>query len=120
MSVDPYTFEHNGVTVCYYPAVVRTQLEKRRIQLKLMEAFGVEVSSDLERSEWDNMSEYASAMSQCKSSAAWWVSSNATPSEIKAAYETFMEQDIELFDKFLRANVATLPPKKTILSTLTT
>jgi len=111
--MEPYTFEHNGVKVEYFPAVVRTQLEKRRIQLKLLEAYGVETSADLDRSEWDNMSEYASAISQSKADAPWWTKSNANAQEVRAAYELFMEQDVDLFDAYLRANVATLPPKKT-------
>jgi hypothetical protein len=119
---DPYTFEYEGVAVEYFPATVRTSLEARRIQGKLLDAYG-HLAIDappIPRDIWDNISEYASAMSQCKSSAAWWTSSNATPQQVQAAFELFMDQDHELFDQFVTANRATMPPKKTQLITLET
>lgn len=119
---EPYTFEFEGVAVEYYPATVRTSLEARRIQGKLLDAYGhMEIDAPpVPRIEWDNISEYSQAMSQCKSSAAWWTNSNATPAQVKAAYELFMDQDPEVFDLFVEANRATLPPKKTRLLTLET
>lgn len=115
--MDPHTFEHNGAMVDYLPATVRTELEKRRIQIHLLRAFNVMNSEDLETNEWANISEYAAAMAQSKSAAPWWCNSNAGPEKIRAAYELFMEQDTALYDKFLHANLVTAPPKKTEMST---
>jgi hypothetical protein len=117
--MDPYTFEYQGSTIYYHPATVRTKLEARRILSKLYEAYGylAEGAASVSNADWNNYDEYSSAMSQCKSNADWWVSSNATPEQIRAAFEIFMDEDPALFDLFMTANRATQAPKKTILST---
>jgi hypothetical protein len=119
---EPHTFTHEGVAVEYFPATVRTALEARRIQGKILDAYGYMTvdAPPVPRDEWDNVSEFSTAMSQCKSAAAWWVNSNATAEQVRAAYELFMEQDPDLFDKFVEANRATMPQKKMTLITLET
>lgn len=114
---EPYTFEYEGVEVRYFPAVVRTHLEKRRIHRKLLEAYGYLGTPTIPDDEFDDMEEYSSAMSQCKTTAAWWVSSNASPERVREAYELFLEQDTDLFAEFLHANSVTRPAKKTIMTT---
>jgi hypothetical protein len=120
---DPETGEEEStVEVDYFRATVRTSLEARRIQGKLLDAYGHMIidAPPVPRDEWDNISEYSTAMSQCKSSAAWWTNSNATPAQVRAAYELFFAQDPDLFDKFVEANRATMPQKKMKSITLET
>lgn len=119
---EPYKFTHDGVEVEYFPATVRTSLEARRIQGKLLDAYGHMAidAPPVPRDSWDNISEYSTAMSQCKSTAAWWATSNATPAQIREAFEAFMDQDPDLFDLFVEANRATMPQKKMKLITLET
>lgn len=120
---DPETGEEvSTVEVDYFRATVRTSLEARRLQGKLLDAYGYMAidAPPVPRDEWDNISEYVTAMSQCKSTAAWWVNSNATPAQVRAAYELFFDQGPDLFDLFVEANRATMPVKKTKLITLET
>jgi hypothetical protein len=120
---DPETGEEvSTVEVEYFRATVRTAMEARRIQGKLLDAYGHMTidAPPVPHLEWDNINEYSTAMSQCKSEAAWWVNSNATPAQVRAAYELFFDQDPDLFDKFVEANRATMPPKKTKLIILET
>lgn len=112
----PYTFEYDGVTVTYHRAVVRSMLESRRLKLCLMEAYGYDNSAAVPADLWGNIEEYAAAMSQSKADAPWWTSSNATPGQIREAFELFMEQDPALFTAYLAANIAVLPSKKTMTS----
>jgi hypothetical protein len=112
----PYTFKHDGVTVTYTRATVGTMLEKRRLQLALIEAHGYDSSAAMPADLWDNISEYAAAMSQSRADAPWWTSSNAPLENIRAAFELFLEQDTALFGEFVTANGATLPSKKTMTS----
>ena len=119
---DSHTFEYDGYQVAYSAAVVRTSLEKRRLQGKLLDAYGYLDDPDgvIPRDEWDNIDEYTTAMSQCKTTAAWWVSSNATPQEVRAAYEIFLEQDPILYRLFQNASSAVTAPKKSQVSILPT
>lgn len=122
MATNSHKFTFDEVEVEYFPATVRTSLEARRIQSKLLDAYGYMAADapSVPRDEWDNIAEFSTAMSQCRSSATWWINSNATAEQVRVAYETFMEQDPDLFDLFVAANRATMPPKKTKLITLET
>lgn len=114
-----HTFEHDGVTVEYYPAVVRTQLEKRRIMRALIEAFQLQ-GQDIAADVWDNFDEFGSAMAQSKADAPWWTGSMAAPQRIREAFECFMEQDPSLLSKMLTAsNAVSVPKKKTMSMALT-
>lgn len=113
----PYTFECDGVTVTYHRAVVRDVLESRRLKLALIEAYGYESSAAMPHDLWDNISEFASAVSQSRANAPWWTSSNASLEQIRAAFELFMEQDIEFYAAFEAAVRATATPKKTMTNT---
>lgn len=115
--MDAYTFTHNGVTVEYYPAVVRTHLKRQRLIHGLMEAYGFTGGIAIPDEEWANIVEYATAMSQSKADAPWWVDSMAAPDTMRAAFELFMEQDPDLYAEYVLANRTTLPPKKTTVTT---
>lgn len=120
---DPETGEEvSTVEVEYFRATVRTAMEARRIQGKLLDSYGHMAvdAPPVPHLEWDNINEYSTAMSQCNSAAAWWINSNATPAQVRAAYELFFDQDPDLFDMFVEANRATMPVKKTKLITLET
>jgi hypothetical protein len=117
---ESYTFTHNGITVHYFPSVVKTQLEKRRLLRKLMEAYGYLGSEPVPDDVWDDFGEFCGAISQCKADASWWVSSNAAPEQVREAFENFMSQDTDLFSELVTANTAVLPPKKTMTRTSTT
>lgn len=115
-----HTFEFDGITVEYHPAVVKTRLKRGRIIGKLMQAYGYvhenpkgdeRIISD---AEWDSFLEYAGHMAQsCATGAAWWVDENASSGDLQAAYEAFLETDATLFDVLRIARRAVEPPKKT-------
>ncbi len=115
--VEPYSFEFEDSIVTYQRATVRTAMEATRIRQKLAEAMGYEMGDGVPTNEWRNIETYADTMTRCKSDAAWWCHSNMTGSEIKAAYEAFMETDEELYTLFNRAYLATLPLKKSLMKT---
>jgi hypothetical protein len=116
----PYTFEHDGAIVEYHPATVGTALARRRILRGLLEAYGYLDGALAPADEWDNMSEYASAMAQARSNAPWWTPSSAPPERMRAAFELFLEQDTGLYAQFLAADEIVKPPKKTIENTTAT
>lgn len=116
----PYTFEHEGVAVEYYPATVGTSLARRRILRGLLEAYGYMDGGLAPADEWDNISEYASAMAQARSAAPWWTPSSAPPERMRAAFELFLEQDTRLYAQFLAADEIVSPPKKTTANTTAT
>jgi hypothetical protein len=113
---DTYTFEHDGHTVTYVPTTVRAQLRRNRYLVALITFYGYpdgETAAAQNPEEWDNYKEYSDGMSQCTTTAPWWVVSTSTPEQVAAAYELFMHQGPELYFKFVSANIATQPPKKT-------
>jgi hypothetical protein len=108
---DHHTFEHEGIVVEYYPPIIRTQLEKRRIMRALIDAYNLN-GQDIPADVWDNWDEFGTAMAQSKADAPWWTSSMATPERIREAFECFMEQDAMLLSKMLTASNAVSVPKK--------
>lgn len=108
-----YKFTFDGVEVEYFPAVMRTQLARRRILISLVSAYEYESGESVPSEDFANFTEYAEAMSQCSTTAPWWVNSMATPEQVREAYELFLEQPPELYVHFVMANSATMPPKKT-------
>lgn len=116
---DPETGEEiSTVKVHYERAIVRTAMEKRRLISKLLDAYGYldELDGHILQDELDNITEYCSAMAQCKTSAAWWTNSNASLEEVRDAYELFLKQDITLHRLFQTASAAVTIPKKTLVS----
>lgn len=109
---EPYRFEYEGIQIVYQRATVRTGLEATRIQSKLIEALGYDTS--IPTDEWANISAFSDTMARCKADAPWWCHSNMAASEIKTAFDAFLDEDEELYTLFNRAYVATQPPKKTI------
>jgi hypothetical protein len=117
---DSHTFEHNGHTVEYSPATVRTSLDSRRYLVGLITAYGYESGADASEKnplEWENFKEYAASMAQCKTSAPWRVSPVSSPEDIQKAYECFLDEDAALHNLFITASLAVSPPKKTVMST---
>ena len=111
---EPYVFEHDGVTIQYQRGTVKTGIEASRIRRKLVAAYGYETTMPVD--EYDNIDEYASAMSRCIAEAPWRGHSNMTEEQLKQAFEVFLEEDEMLYHKFREASIATLPPKKTLMS----
>jgi hypothetical protein len=107
-----HTFEFEGAMVEYFPAVVRTQLEKRRVLRVLIEIYGLQ-GQDVAGDIWDDFDNFASAVSQTKTEAAWWANSMAGHDRIKEAFECFLEQPPGLVTSLLMANEAVSTPKKT-------
>lgn len=110
---DSHTFEYDGVTVTYYPAVIETQLEKRRIMRALIEAYGLQ-GQDIPAKQWDNWDEFAAFAAQSKADAPWWVDSMNAPQQIREALECWLKQSPELLSKALTAHNAVSVPKKTM------
>lgn len=113
---DAYTFEFEGVTVTYHHGTVKSGIEANRILRKLISAYGYGGSDTMPADEFDNIDEYSAAMSRIHAVAPWRGHSNMLEADLKAAYELFLEQDETLYYKFRQANMATLAPKKTVLS----
>jgi hypothetical protein len=117
--MDPYTFEYQGLNVTYQRGTVRTGMESTRLRRKLISALGYE--TEMPSDEYANVDTYAETMSRSTvtppENVTWWCHSNMTEDQIKAAFDVFLEEDEELYALFNRAYVATLPPKKTTLST---
>jgi hypothetical protein len=109
---DAHTFEYDGVTVEYYPAVIETQLEKRRIMRALIDAYGLQ-GQDVPARQWDHWDECGSFAAQSKADAPWWVDSMNTPEAIRAALECWLAQPPELLNKITAASNAVKVPKKT-------
>lgn len=115
-----HTFEFDGVTVEYYPAVVKTRLKRGRIIAKLMAAYHYVHESPradetiISDADWDSFLEYAGHLAQsCATGAAWWVDENASTADLQTGYEAFLETDGALFDALRMARRAVEPPKKT-------
>lgn len=109
---DAYTFEHDGHTIEYFPCTVRSQLGRNRYLSSIVTALGCETGEEARNNdpeEWENYKEFANGMSQCRTSAPWWVNSVSTPEEVLEAYNLFMKQGPDLYNKFVDANLATLP-----------
>lgn len=109
---DVYTFEHDGYTIEFYPDVIETRLEKRRLQRRLISIYnldGLDVPADM----WDNFDEFTQAVAQSKTEAPWWVKSMSDPEQIKEAYECFLKQPTALLDRLLKASNIVAAPKKT-------
>lgn len=107
-----HTFEYDGITVEYYPAVIETQLEKRRIMRALIEAYDLQ-GQDVPGKLWDNWDEFASFIAQSKTIAPWWCDSMAAPQQIREALECWLKQPPELLSKITVASNAVSVPKKT-------
>jgi hypothetical protein len=116
---DTYTFEHEGVTVEYAPATIRTLLEKRRILVALINVYGLQ-DQDVPSDTWEEFDNFATAMAQSKANAAWWTRSMAMPERIQEAFECFMAQPPILLTNFLIASNAVATPKKTAVITTET
>lgn len=115
-----HTFEHDGVTVEYSPAIVKTRQKRGRILSKLMAAYGyvfdspVQGQSIITEGEFDDMTEYAEHLSQSNAQgAAWWIDDNAAPDSLCASYEAFNNSDPELITLLRTARRAVQAPKKT-------
>jgi len=123
-----HKFEHDGVEVEYFPAVVRTRLSRGRILQKLLTALNLSLADvpptgtrTPDDDEFDNLFQYAAVLSQSKAEgAAWWASSDATPEQLAAAYECFLDSTGSLFDRLRAANRAVDPEKKMNGNTPTT
>lgn len=113
---DSYSFEHDGVTVEFFPATVRTQLEKRRLLLALIRAYNLQ-DEDVPNDTWEEFDNFSTAMAQSKADALWWTKSMATPERIREAFECFMGEPPILLTSFLIASNAVSTPKKTTPST---
>lgn len=109
-----HTFTYDGMQIEYNPSTVRTSLESRRISRKLLAAYGLESSTEVDEKEWDFMTDYATWVAQtCARDAVWWVDSMASLEDTRKAYEAFMAESSELHGLLLIADNATRPPKKT-------
>lgn len=109
---DVYTFEHDGYTIEFFPDIVRTRLEKRRLMRALIDAHqlnGQDVPADM----WDDWDEFSQAVAQTKTDAPWWIKSMSTTEQIREAFECFMAQTPGLLEKLLKASNVVSAPKKT-------
>lgn len=115
-----HTFEWDGVTVEFYPALVRTRQIRNRLMTKLLLAHGYQDTESTPDGEWERLHEYANSVSRsCARGAVWWVDSDASLEQVRLAFEAFQEQPERLYDLFVTAIKETEPPKKTVTNTET-
>ena len=117
---DSHTFEHDGYSVHYFPASVRTDLSFFRYLAALLAFFNYAdgaAMAEKDPEEWENAQDWAYNMSQCKTDAPWYVGSMAGAQKTGEAYTLYMEQDPSLRHDFMAAKRATLPLKKTTETT---
>lgn len=117
--MEPYRFEHEGLTIEFSRSTIRSYLEAERIQWKLLGALGYtggRSTDDADSSDdGEDITFYAEAMSRVgKIDAPWWSHANMTEAQIGAAYKRFMDDESPtLLLNMRKAFNATALPKKT-------
>lgn len=116
-----HTFEFDGITVEYYPPVIRCRQARNRLMTKMLIAHGYSDAESVPDSVYESFNEYTTVIARsCARGAVWWVDPDATLDDVRKGYEAFIEQPEELYDLVVKANRATEPPKKTPSTTTAT
>lgn len=122
-----HTFEYDGITVEYTPAIVKTRMKRGRILQKLMQSFGYVIENPgagqqiVSDGEFEDMTEFAEHLAQTHApGAAWWLDDNADAGALCEAYMAFCASDGALLDQLRTARRAVQPPKKTSTNTSAT
>jgi hypothetical protein len=110
-----YTFEYEDVTVTVERPLVRTSLDADHLRNKILIAYGHVSGNPASDNRIRRIVAYTEIISRTTVSApvSWWAHPDMTNNEVRAAFEAFLEQEVDLAEAFDKADDATTVPKKT-------